>query len=231
MKSINSLHVSTKEKEARYFCVSKETLPNALDEPDEIIVISKAADIADRKKLVGLLALTLAAILCGTTPSLVRAEEGGTGHHLPGSGVFLTGVLPAEPGFTVRVSDWFYVGLRGQHPAALRHSAKCRADQRRHRIDLQRDQKWQCAVAAHCRHSGGPASGARPSHRREPCPGLRAKHLHHHAALRIAMEAARHAGGDGGFPAVSLRQDDRHGGGARPEADKIRAHSGGRLWF
>jgi hypothetical protein len=56
------------------------------------------------------LAFILAAILYVTTSSTVRAEEGGTGHHLPGSGVFLTGVLPAEPGFTVRISDWAYVG-------------------------------------------------------------------------------------------------------------------------
>ena len=56
------------------------------------------------------LALILAAILSVTTASHVRAEEGGTGHHLPGSGVFLAGVLPAEPGFTVRFSDWFYAG-------------------------------------------------------------------------------------------------------------------------
>ena len=110
MKSIGSLLVTTNEKETRYFRVNKETPPNSLDEQDKIIVISKAADIADRKKLVGLLALTLAAILCAITPSLIRAEEGGTGHHLPGSGVFLIGVLPAEPGFTVRVSDWFYAG-------------------------------------------------------------------------------------------------------------------------
>jgi hypothetical protein len=40
----------------------------------------------------------------------IRAEEGGTGHHLPGSGVFLIGVLPEKPGFTVKVSDWAYVG-------------------------------------------------------------------------------------------------------------------------
>ena len=39
-----------------------------------------------------------------------RAEEGGTGHHLPGSGVFLIGVLPEKPGLTVKVSDWAYVG-------------------------------------------------------------------------------------------------------------------------
>jgi hypothetical protein len=56
------------------------------------------------------LALTLAAILSTATSALVRAEEGGTGHHLPGSGVFLVGLLPAEPGFTVRFSDWFYAG-------------------------------------------------------------------------------------------------------------------------
>ena len=56
------------------------------------------------------LAFTLAAILSTATSALVRAEEGGTGHHLPGSGVFLVGVLPAEPAFTVRFSDWFYAG-------------------------------------------------------------------------------------------------------------------------
>ena len=43
-------------------------------------------------------------------PSLVHAEEGGTGNHPPSSGVFLTGVLPEKPRFTVGVSDWFYTG-------------------------------------------------------------------------------------------------------------------------
>jgi type I restriction enzyme M protein len=50
--------VTTNEKETRYFRVNKETLPNSLDEQDEIIEIPKAADIADPKKLAELLART-----------------------------------------------------------------------------------------------------------------------------------------------------------------------------
>lgn len=50
--------VTTNEKETRYFRVNKETLPNALDEQDEIIEIPKAADISDQKKLADLLART-----------------------------------------------------------------------------------------------------------------------------------------------------------------------------
>ncbi len=41
---------------------------------------------------------------------VLHADEGGTGHHLPGSGVFLIGILPEKPGFTVKVSNWSYVG-------------------------------------------------------------------------------------------------------------------------
>lgn len=50
--------VTTNEKETRYFRVNKETLPNALDEQDEIIDIPKASDIGDQKKLAELLART-----------------------------------------------------------------------------------------------------------------------------------------------------------------------------
>jgi hypothetical protein len=38
------------------------------------------------------------------------AEEGGTGHHLPGSGVSLTGMVPAGPGLTIGASNWLYFG-------------------------------------------------------------------------------------------------------------------------
>ncbi len=39
-----------------------------------------------------------------------RAEEGGTGHHLSGSGVSLTGILPGEPGLTAKTSNWLFFG-------------------------------------------------------------------------------------------------------------------------
>lgn len=42
--------------------------------------------------------------------SSLFAEEGGTGHRLPGSGVSLTGILPTEPGLTVVGSNWLYWG-------------------------------------------------------------------------------------------------------------------------
>lgn len=50
--------ITTNGKETRFFRVNKETLPNALDEQDEIIEIPKAADIADPRKLAELLTRT-----------------------------------------------------------------------------------------------------------------------------------------------------------------------------
>lgn len=44
-----------------------------------------------------------------TVASTALAEEGGTGHHLPGSGVSLTAML-AEAGFTIAGSNWLYFG-------------------------------------------------------------------------------------------------------------------------
>ncbi len=55
------------------------------------------------------LSVLLASLVATPTLWLV-AEEGGTGHHLPGSGVSLTGILPAEPGLTVKTSNWLYWG-------------------------------------------------------------------------------------------------------------------------
>lgn len=54
------------------------------------------------------LELAIAAGLMAAAPLI--AEEGGTGHHLPGSGVSLTGILPTEPGLTVKASNWLYWG-------------------------------------------------------------------------------------------------------------------------
>lgn len=50
--------VTTNEKETRYFRVNKETLPNRLEEQDEILEIPKAADLADARKLADLLTRT-----------------------------------------------------------------------------------------------------------------------------------------------------------------------------
>ncbi len=50
--------ITTNEKETRYFRVNKETLPNALDEQDEIVEIPRASDIADPRKLAELLTRT-----------------------------------------------------------------------------------------------------------------------------------------------------------------------------
>ena len=193
-------------------------------------MISKAADIADRKKLVGLLALTFAAILSVIASSLVRAEEGGTGHHLPGS-------ASSSPGCSQRSRgspSGYLIGFtRAPRRAPGRSPAFCKMPRKPTTASDRSSARSRMAmhIAPKSRHSGRPASGPRPGHRSEPCPGFRAEDLHHHDALRIAMEAPRHSGGDRGFPAVSLRQDDRHGGSARPEADTIRTHSGGRFGF
>ena len=53
-----SFFVTTNEKESRYFRVNKDTLPNRLDEQDEILEIPKAADLADARKLAALLTQT-----------------------------------------------------------------------------------------------------------------------------------------------------------------------------
>jgi len=96
------------------------------------------------------LAFSLAAILSTMTLSPVRAEEGGSGHHLPGSGVFLTGVHPAEPGFTVRLSDWFYTGsAESTRPlSGILQNATRTNDGIGSIFSAIKDQEWQCTVAA-----------------------------------------------------------------------------------
>ncbi len=54
--------------------------------------------------------LVRSAVLATCAASGSFAEEGGTGHHLPGSGVSLYGMLPTEPGITVAGSNWLYFG-------------------------------------------------------------------------------------------------------------------------
>jgi hypothetical protein len=54
--------------------------------------------------------LVRSAVLATCAASGSFAEEGGTVHHLPGSGVSLYGMLPSEPGLTVAGSNWLYFG-------------------------------------------------------------------------------------------------------------------------
>ncbi len=56
------------------------------------------------------LTLALAATLGVSLTLSVRAEEGGSGHHILGTAGSLAGILPDKPGFTIKNSFWGYNG-------------------------------------------------------------------------------------------------------------------------